>query len=128
MQQALAFLASCRALMMLLAAEKSAEADAGDDAQQPPTKRNGRQGTQPLCRPIIAVCNDLYAPALRPLRNVALIVQFKKTSPDKLANRLQLICRAENVKADKLVCVHHVYAYRDIVHLRHASTNTDNAS
>jgi chromosome transmission fidelity protein 18 len=25
----------------------------------------------PLMRPIIAICNDLYAPALRPLRDVA---------------------------------------------------------
>lgn len=36
-----------------------------------------RGGARPLCRPVIAICNDLYAPALRPLRSVAHVVQFK---------------------------------------------------
>lgn len=33
---------------------------------------------QPLCRPLIAICNDVYAPVLRPLRNVAKVVTFKQ--------------------------------------------------
>ena len=43
-------------------------------------KKKTKKAAQPLCRPIIAVCNDMYAPALRPLRGVAKIVQFKKPS------------------------------------------------
>ena len=43
-------------------------------------KKKAKKAAQPLCRPIIAVCNDMYAPALRPLRGVAKIVQFKKPS------------------------------------------------
>lgn len=27
--------------------------------------------TAPLSRPVICICNDLYAPALRPLRQIA---------------------------------------------------------
>jgi hypothetical protein len=39
-----------------------------------------RGGPRPLCRPVIAICNDLYAPVLRPLRNVAHVVPFKTPS------------------------------------------------
>lgn len=41
-------------------------------------KKKGK-GSQPLNRPLIAICNDLYAPALRPLRNVARLIAFKQT-------------------------------------------------
>lgn len=36
-------------------------------------------GSQPLNRPLIAICNDLYAPALRPLRSIARLITFKQT-------------------------------------------------
>jgi len=35
------------------------------------------KGPPPLARPLICIANDLYAPALRPLREVAQIFQFK---------------------------------------------------
>ena len=41
-------------------------------------KKKGK-GAQPLNRPLIAICNDLYAPALRPLRNIARLITFKQT-------------------------------------------------
>lgn len=40
-------------------------------------KRGGGRGLPPLKRPIICICNDLYAPALRPLREVARVFHFK---------------------------------------------------
>ena len=40
-------------------------------------KRRGKASSRSLNRPLIAICNDLYAPALRPLRNIARILQFK---------------------------------------------------
>lgn len=40
--------------------------------------RPARQRLRPLMRPIICICNDLYAPALRPLRDVARVFHFKK--------------------------------------------------
>ena len=43
-------------------------------------KKKSKKAAQQLCRPIIAVCNDMYAPALRPLRGIAKIVQFRKPS------------------------------------------------
>jgi chromosome transmission fidelity protein 18 len=39
--------------------------------------KKGRKGLPPLARPLICIANDLYAPALRPLREVAEIFQFK---------------------------------------------------
>ena len=60
----------------------------GSDQNVPGTfaKKKGK-GTQPLNRPLIAICNDLYAPALRPLRNIARLIAFKQTQvycPDLL--------------------------------------------
>ena len=33
-----------------------------------------------LSRPIICICNDLYVPSLRPLRQASLLLQFPPTS------------------------------------------------
>ncbi|KAK9809883.1 hypothetical protein WJX72_001010 [[Myrmecia] bisecta] len=63
--------------------------------------RRGKKGMRPLCRPIIAVCNDLYTPALRPLRNVAKILQFKRPLNERLVTRLKAICAAEGLQADR---------------------------
>ncbi|KAI8439205.1 hypothetical protein MSG28_013051 [Choristoneura fumiferana] len=43
---------------------------------------------QPLRRPIIAICNNLYATSLRPLRAVSLILQVSTVSLPRLAARL----------------------------------------
>jgi chromosome transmission fidelity protein 18 len=40
--------------------------------------RARQQQLRPLLRPIICICNDLYAPALRPLRDVARVFVFRK--------------------------------------------------
>ena len=52
--------------------------DAGGDESS--GHRRARGTVKPLARPLIAICNDLYAPALRPLRAVAKVVHFKKPS------------------------------------------------
>ncbi|XP_026735322.1 chromosome transmission fidelity protein 18 homolog [Trichoplusia ni] len=54
--------------------------------------------TQPLKRPIIAICNDLYAPSLRPLRAVSLTVLVGGVSPARLSLRLQQVCGAERLR------------------------------
>ena len=38
--------------------------------------RKGKDKGKALQRPLIAICNDLYVPALRPLRAVARILHF----------------------------------------------------
>ena len=58
------------------AADDQADAQVGA-AGPGGAKKRGSGHSKPLSRPLIAICNDLYAPALRPLRNVAQILQFK---------------------------------------------------
>ena len=79
----------------LNAHKPSAGADAG--------KKRKRKAQQGLNRPIICICNDLYAPALRPLRDVALVVHFRAPSSDRLAARLQQICKHEGIAIDRPV-------------------------
>ncbi|KAJ8318400.1 hypothetical protein KUTeg_003491 [Tegillarca granosa] len=73
-------------------------------------KKKKQQGGL-LLRPIICICNDQYVPALRQLRQCALIVNFPPTEPAKLAGRLYEVCshsdevdfeviRFEQLKAD----------------------------
>lgn len=55
---------------------------------------------KPLVRPIICICNDLFATALRPLRPIARIIRFTTPTPMTLIKRLKTICESENMKAD----------------------------
>ena len=51
-------------------------------------------------RPIICICNDLYTPALRTLRKLALLVPFPPTLSTRLAARLKEITGLEKLSAD----------------------------
>ncbi|SGZ06610.1 BQ5605_C031g10956 [Microbotryum silenes-dioicae] len=55
---------------------------------------------RPLLRPIICICNDLYAPTLRPLRPMAKIVRFSAPTNTMLVKRLRTICDEEGLGAD----------------------------
>ena len=69
--------------------QEAHQASTDDKANPFQIKKKTKKAAQPLCRPIIAVCNDMYAPALRPLKGVAKIVQFKKPS---VSNPLSYVC------------------------------------
>lgn len=51
-------------------------------------------------RPIICICNDIYAPALRPLRYVAQVMYFKEVPMITVAKRLGEICAYEGLETD----------------------------
>lgn len=53
-----------------------------------------------LKRPIICICNELYTPSLRQLRQQAFVIHFPNTSSTKLAQRLMEICRKQDIKTD----------------------------
>ncbi|KAJ3044637.1 hypothetical protein HDV00_001563 [Rhizophlyctis rosea] len=55
---------------------------------------------KPLLRPVICICNDFYAPVLRPLRHLAQTYTFREPSLQLVARRLHEICRWEGLKAD----------------------------
>uniref|UniRef100_A0A2S2NZK5 Chromosome transmission fidelity protein 18 n=1 Tax=Schizaphis graminum TaxID=13262 RepID=A0A2S2NZK5_SCHGA len=53
-----------------------------------------------LKRPIICICNDVYVPALRNLRQNAFVLNFPPTSSVRLVERLMEISSYENIKTD----------------------------
>lgn len=63
------------------------------------SKKGEKKGVS-LTRPIICICNDLYAPALKPLRAVALCLQLRPPAPRQLAQRLIDICGSEGIATD----------------------------
>lgn len=56
-----------------------------------------------LKRPIIFICNDLYAKALMPLRDLALNIKIEEANPERLLKRLRHICKQENVSIDDVI-------------------------
>ncbi|KAG1440089.1 hypothetical protein G6F56_012050 [Rhizopus delemar] len=64
----------------------------GTDATTAGTNENKKSKSKkketPLRRPIICICNDIYAPALRPLRYVAQVMYFKEVPMITVAKRL----------------------------------------
>lgn len=53
-----------------------------------------------LRRPIICICNDIYTPSLRPLRQHAFVLSFPELDSARLAERLLAISRKERLKTD----------------------------
>ena len=58
-----------------------------------------RKGGHALTRPMIVICNNQYAPHLRALRQIATIFAFRRTTPQRLAQRLKVVCAAERIGA-----------------------------
>ncbi|GCE99465.1 hypothetical protein ZYGM_002917 [Zygosaccharomyces mellis] len=63
-------------------------------------KKDKKNKDKLLLRPIIAVCNNLYAPALEKLKPLCEIVPFKRPSDFSLNERLDTICKVEGVKVN----------------------------
>ncbi|XP_059632203.1 uncharacterized protein LOC132274873 [Cornus florida] len=55
-----------------------------------------------LSRPVICICNDLYAPALRPLRQVAKVHIFTQPTVSRVVSRLKYICNKEGLKTSSI--------------------------
>ncbi|CAO1625400.1 unnamed protein product [Sympodiomycopsis kandeliae] len=62
-------------------------------------RKKKKKGHKPLLRPIICICNDLYAPALRPLRAYCRMVRFQRPTSNHLVSRLRNICEMESIVA-----------------------------
>lgn len=66
----------------------------------PKGKRGRNKKSSILKRPIICICNDVYVPALRPLRQIAFVINFPPTSSVRLAERLMEIAKYQQIKTD----------------------------
>ncbi|GAA6000732.1 hypothetical protein JCM10207_004630 [Rhodosporidiobolus poonsookiae] len=71
----------------------------GSSTRKPSKKSKGKQ-PRPLLRPIICICNDLYAPVLRPLRPLAKIIRFTPPTSAMLVKRLRTICDTEDLSTE----------------------------
>lgn len=63
-------------------------------------KKKKKKGHNLVSRPVICICNDLYTPSLRPLRQAALVLQFPTTNPNRLAQRLLSISKEQEIQVD----------------------------
>lgn len=62
--------------------------------------KNKNNNSLKIKRPIIFICNDLYAKGLRELRKRALIFNFRKIQNEKMIARLREICIKEHIMID----------------------------
>lgn len=62
--------------------------------------RGNEAKVRPLLRPIIAICNDLYASSLSKLRQHARIIRFNRPPDVRLVKRLRDICEVEGLRSD----------------------------
>ncbi|KAI0672750.1 P-loop containing nucleoside triphosphate hydrolase protein [Trametes maxima] len=70
------------------------------DKAKKKSKKGGPQTSRPLLRPVICICNDLYAASLSKLRPHARIVRFSRPQDTHVVRRLREICEREGMKAD----------------------------
>ncbi|KAH6786798.1 P-loop containing nucleoside triphosphate hydrolases superfamily protein [Perilla frutescens var. hirtella] len=92
-------------ILQLLSAEKKSDTGKENIAQEENSGRKSsrkKQKSSVLLRPVICICNDLYVPALRPLRQVAKVHIFVQPTVSRVVNRLKYICTKEGVKTSSV--------------------------
>ncbi|KAF9361013.1 hypothetical protein BGX26_006565 [Mortierella sp. AD094] len=89
-----------QSFIKLLVDMATVEAASKEEKSKSAGKKSKKYIKKPLMRPIICICNDQYAPVLRPLRVIAQIYQFKKPSIRSVVTRLQQICEIEQIRSD----------------------------
>ncbi|KAI3328964.1 hypothetical protein HD806DRAFT_267884 [Xylariaceae sp. AK1471] len=91
-----------KALMDLITiGEKNAASQESKAQQHGKGKRKGDDFRQ--MRPLILICNDVYHPSLRPLRqsNLAEIIHVGKPTVDAVINRLKSVFEKEGIPCEK---------------------------
>ncbi|CAA0808375.1 P-loop containing nucleoside triphosphate hydrolases superfamily protein, partial [Striga hermonthica] len=88
-------------LLQLVSAERKNDTGKENVSQEGRSSRK-KQRNSGLLRPVICICNDLYTPALRPLRQVAKVHIFVQPSVSRVVNRLKYICKKEGVKTSSI--------------------------
>ncbi|XP_021750688.1 chromosome transmission fidelity protein 18 homolog isoform X1 [Chenopodium quinoa] len=92
-------------ILKMVAAEKKSyvgnEASIKEERYERKSLSRGRKVVS-LSRPIICICNDLYAPSLRSLRHVAKVHVFSQPTLNRVVNRLKYICSREGMKTSSI--------------------------
>ncbi|XP_068662997.1 uncharacterized protein [Aristolochia californica] len=91
-------------ILKMLAGDKKSlgKENMSQDVQPRKLSSKKRAKAATLSRPIICICNDLYAPALRPLRQVAKVHTFLQPTVSRVVARLKYICNKEGLKASSI--------------------------
>ncbi|KAA8548452.1 hypothetical protein F0562_000136 [Nyssa sinensis] len=92
-------------ILKMLSSERKSDTGKGNAAkeeQQGKMSSKKRRKYASLSRPVICICNDLYAPALRPLRQVAKVHVFVQPTVTRVVNRLKYICNKEGLKTSSI--------------------------
>ncbi|KAG5451756.1 Chromosome transmission fidelity protein 18 [Clonorchis sinensis] len=71
-------------------------------------RARGKRNTTPLVlrRPVICICNDLFSPAVRPLRAPGvpcLVIRLPNVDLGRLITRLETICQKEGLMVEKML-------------------------
>ncbi|KAG5531224.1 hypothetical protein RHGRI_025995 [Rhododendron griersonianum] len=92
-------------ILKMLSAERKSEVGKEDESKEGQigkTSSRKKHRSASLSRPVICICNDLYAPALRPLRQVAKVHIFVQPSVSRVVSRLKYICNKEGLKTSSI--------------------------
>uniref|UniRef100_A0A1D1XQK4 Chromosome transmission fidelity protein 18 homolog n=1 Tax=Anthurium amnicola TaxID=1678845 RepID=A0A1D1XQK4_9ARAE len=91
-------------ILKMVGAEKKPAVSNRDSSPDSALGKNAkkRHKTTNLSRPVICICNDLYAPALRPLRQIAKVHTFVQPAVTRVVNRLKYICKKEGYKTSSV--------------------------
>jgi chromosome transmission fidelity protein 18 len=90
-----------KALIELVQLDQKSNPYAGGQEVRGHNKK-GKEARFKFLRPLILVCNDVYAPSLRPLRNspFAEVVHIRKPPLDKVVTRLKQVFEKEGIPCD----------------------------
>ncbi|CAN6284819.1 unnamed protein product [Urochloa humidicola] len=91
-------------ILKMINADKSNNYDKSTNAEETQVRKASKKGQRmaKLLRPVICICNDLYAPALRQLRQVAKVHVFVQPTISRVVNRLKYICKNEGFKTSAI--------------------------
>ncbi|PSS24093.1 Chromosome transmission fidelity protein [Actinidia chinensis var. chinensis] len=91
-------------ILKMLSAEKKSDTGKENVAKEEHGRTSSRKKhrSSSLSRPVICICNDLYAPALRPLRQVAKVHSFVQPTVSRVVSRLKYICNKEGLKTSSI--------------------------
>lgn len=91
-----------KALIDLVALDQKNNEMLGKGTQQTSGRQRKKGDRFRLLRPMILICNDVYHPALRPLRSagVAHIIHVRRAPMDKAVSRLKAVFENEGIPCD----------------------------
>ncbi|KAL4561136.1 hypothetical protein LXL04_033298 [Taraxacum kok-saghyz] len=85
-------------ILKMVSSNKKSES--GTEAEESGKKKKKKDTS--LLRPVICICNDLYAPALRQLRQVAKVHVFVQPTVNRIVSRLKFICNKEGMRTSSI--------------------------